>query len=112
MAAGYPMARFLLHLSAASHNQKNASEPTRSALKEEIMSTQKRSAHGLAFHLVCGAILLYASTAWADSADRMNLTDEPGNWYRSQATGTPLAVINQGQRVDFIINGCCTNTRH
>lgn len=47
-----------------------------------------------------------------DSADTFFLTDEPGNWFRSEATGSPLSVVNVGDRVDFVINGCCTNTRH
>ena len=42
----------------------------------------------------------------------MHLTDDPGNWFRSQANGTPVTVINPGERVDFRINNCCTNTRH
>jgi hypothetical protein len=42
----------------------------------------------------------------------MDLTDEPGNWFRSDSTGTPVAIINAGDEVDFRINGCCTNTRH
>jgi DNA-binding beta-propeller fold protein YncE/plastocyanin len=54
------------------------------------------------------------STARADggSADTMFLTDEPGNWFKSQRTGTPFTTINRGQRVDFKINNCCTSTRH
>jgi len=54
------------------------------------------------------------STAHADggSADTMFLTDEPGNWFKSQTTGTPFTAINTGQRVDFKINNCCTSTRH
>ena len=47
-----------------------------------------------------------------DAADTMHLTDEPGNWFRSEATGTPLAIVSVGDRVDFKINNCCTNTRH
>lgn len=60
-----------------------------------------------------GALLLAAGTATArDPGDTMHLTDEPGNWFRSEATGTPLAVINAGDRVDFVIGNCCTSTRH
>jgi DNA-binding beta-propeller fold protein YncE/plastocyanin len=53
-------------------------------------------------------------TARADggAADTMFLTDEPGNWFKSQRTGTPFTTINRGQRVDFKINNCCTSTRH
>ena len=52
------------------------------------------------------------STVHADAVDTMSLTDEPGNWFRSQNTGTPVTVIRAGQRVDFKINNCCTSTRH
>ena len=48
----------------------------------------------------------------ADAADTMHLTDEPGKWFCSAATDSPLAIINAGERVDFKINNCCTNTRH
>lgn len=50
--------------------------------------------------------------ALAAAADTMHLTDEPGNWFKSEATGTPLSIINAGERVDFKIGNCCTNTRH
>ena len=46
------------------------------------------------------------------AADTMSLTDEPGKWFRSQITGTPVTIIRAGQRVDFKINNCCTSTRH
>lgn len=49
----------------------------------------------------------------ADGAvDTMNLTDEPGNWFKSEITGTPFTAIRRGERVDFKINNCCTTTRH
>jgi DNA-binding beta-propeller fold protein YncE len=47
-----------------------------------------------------------------DSADTFHLTDEPGNWFRSETTGIPFTVVSPGDRVDFVIGGCCTNTRH
>jgi plastocyanin len=47
-----------------------------------------------------------------DAADTMHLTDEPGNWFRSDATGSPVTIIAPGDRVDFKIGNCCTNTRH
>lgn len=56
--------------------------------------------------------LLPFSAAVADSVDEMHLTDEPGNWFKSERTGTPVTIINVGERVDFVINDCCTNTRH
>ena len=56
---------------------------------------------------------LTPSRVHADGAvDTMSLTDEPGNWFRSQITGTPVTIIRAGQRVDFKINNCCTSTRH
>jgi len=52
-------------------------------------------------------------TASSSDEDRdvMDLTDEPGNWFRSQRTGSPLSVVPVGGRVDFIA-GHLTNTRH
>ncbi len=58
------------------------------------------------------SMFLGGARLYADAADTMELTDLPGNWFRSQATGSPLAVIDAGDRVDFKINNCCTNTRH
>jgi hypothetical protein len=46
------------------------------------------------------------------AVDTMNLTDEPGNWFKSNLTGTPFTTISAGQRVDFDISNCCTSTRH
>jgi plastocyanin len=54
----------------------------------------------------------FASGAFADSADQMNLSDDPGNWFQSEANGTPVTIIDPGDRVDFHINNCCTSTRH
>ncbi len=48
----------------------------------------------------------------AEAADTMHLTDEPGNWFRSDATGTPVSIVDPGDKVDFKIGNCCTNTRH
>lgn len=67
---------------------------------------------------VARRLVVAALTAWplglarADSADKLDLTDEPGNWFRSEITGTPVSIIEAGQRVDFRINDCCTSTRH
>ncbi len=61
------------------------------------------------------ALLAAASLApatRADSADTLHLTDEPGNWFRSDATGTPVSVVDAGDKVDFVIGNCCTSTRH
>ncbi len=40
------------------------------------------------------------------------LTDEPGNWFRSEATGTPLSVVNAGDTVEFEIDDDHTDTLH
>ncbi len=61
---------------------------------------------------LAGVLVAAAPAAKADAADTMNLTDEPGNWFRSATSNSPLAVIDAGQRVDFKIGNCCTNTRH
>ena len=53
-----------------------------------------------------------ARAAEGGAADILRLTDEPGNWFRSDKTGTPVTFVDPGDRVDFKINGCCTNTRH
>src|SRR5262245_44155257 len=64
--------------------------------------------------LTVGFLFVLASTgdALGESADTMHLTDEPGAWFKSERTGTPLSVIRPGDRVDFVINNCCTSTRH
>ena len=71
--------------------------------------------------LNCAAVLaLLALTAVTPSrvhasggsVDTMSLTDEPGNWFKSELTGTPFTVIRAGERVDFEINNCCTSTKH
>ncbi len=46
------------------------------------------------------------------ASDTFFLTDEPGNWFRSDASGTPVTIVETGDRVDFKIDNCCTNTRH
>lgn len=60
-------------------------------------------------------LTLLSAVPWAaygDAVDTMNLTDEPGNWFKSEITGTPFTAIRRGERVDFKINNCCTTTRH
>src|SRR5215217_264428 len=52
-----------------------------------------------------------AAPAQAPSRDEMQLTDTPGNWFRSEASGTPVSTVRQGGRVDFEA-GELTNTRH
>lgn len=52
-----------------------------------------------------------ASSSSDENKDVMDLTDEPGNWFRSQKNGSPLSVVPVGGRVDFVA-GKLTNTRH
>jgi len=63
-------------------------------------------------NLALTAVLWASVAALGDAADTMHLTDEPGNWFRSETTGSPLSVIGAGDRIDFKINNCCTSTRH
>ena len=53
-----------------------------------------------------------AAVPGAGADDTMHLTDDAGGWFRSEATGTPVSIVEIGDRVDFKINNCCTNTRH
>jgi YVTN family beta-propeller protein len=52
-----------------------------------------------------------ASSSTSVDRDTMELNDEPGNWFRSDATGTPVTRVPVGGRVDFRA-GKRTNTRH
>jgi hypothetical protein len=49
--------------------------------------------------------------AVGQTRDTMQLTDAPGNWFRSEASGTPVSTLRAGGRVDFVA-GELTNTRH
>src|SRR5215216_3283557 len=49
--------------------------------------------------------------ALAQTRDTMQLTDAPGNWFRSEASGTPVSTVRVGGRVDFVA-GELTHTRH
>jgi DNA-binding beta-propeller fold protein YncE/plastocyanin len=62
--------------------------------------------------LALTAVTLSRVHASGGSVDTMSLTDEPGNWFKSELTGTPFTVIRAGERVDFEINNCCTSTKH
>ena len=70
----------------------------------------------MSFQTVSRTLLLAGLSACLTTGtradDEMNLTDEPGNWFRSQTTRTPFTVVRPGDRVDFHIGNCCTNTRH
>ena len=43
--------------------------------------------------------------------DTFQLTDEPGNWFRSETTATPVTILDVGGRVDFVA-GHETDTEH
>ena len=64
------------------------------------------------FSSFMGMLVFLLPSAGASDTHTMHLTDAPGNWFRSDASGTPVAVVAVGDKVDFVINGCCTNTRH
>ena len=72
----------------------------------------RRRSAAYAAVLVLSALLAWPSSGLADAADTFHLTDDPGNWFRSEATGTPLAVVQPGDRVDFRIDGHHTDTLH
>lgn len=75
-----------------------------------MVKTKKRTCPTvILMHL---ALLLGSAQAIASTADTFHLTDEPGRWFRSDSTGTPLSIIDPGDEVDFKINNCCTGTRH
>jgi hypothetical protein len=61
-------------------------------------------------HIHDRATTLAASSS-DDDRDVMDLTDEPGNWFRSQESRSPLSVVPVGGRVDFMA-GHLTNTKH
>ena len=52
-----------------------------------------------------------AALSSALERDTMQLTDDPGNWFRSEATGSPVTTLAPGGRVDFVV-GDLTDTRH
>lgn len=61
---------------------------------------------------VAAATTLPAQTlAVLAASDTMFLTDEPGNWFKSELTGTPLTVLDVGGEVKFEI-GSQTDTKH
>jgi plastocyanin len=71
-----------------------------------------RSRSRLLTALLTATLLADAAVCGSGAADTMHLTDDAGAWFRSEATGTPVSIIDPGDRVDFKINDCCTNTRH
>ena len=48
----------------------------------------------------------------ASADDTFFLSDDPGNWFQSELTGTPVTFVAPGARIDFKIDNCCTDTRH
>src|SRR5262245_53293527 len=76
--------------------------------------------HTLAQHIACFGGPPGASTSSGrststgssdDDRDTMQLSDEPGNWFRSERTGESVTSVPVGGRVDFVA-GELTNTRH
>lgn len=71
-------------------------------------------AHSVAQHLACmGATAAASADSGSSDDDRdvMQLSDEPGNWFRSERTGESVTSVPVGGRVDFVA-GELTNTRH
>ena len=61
------------------------------------------------------AIMLFSASGQAvahDAADTMFLTDEPGNWFRSEEFGIPLSVVKVGDEVEFRVDEDDTDTIH
>jgi YVTN family beta-propeller protein len=70
--------------------------------------------HSVTQHLAClGATSTAAANSGSSNTDRdvMQLSDEPGNWFRSERTGESVTSVPVGGRVDFVA-GELTNTRH
>jgi YVTN family beta-propeller protein len=65
----------------------------------------------LAVLVVVLPFTMAGTAASSETRDTMQLTDEPGNWFRSDTTSSPVAVVPVGGRVDFVA-GELTNTRH
>lgn len=69
----------------------------------------------LVIGLASVGFLVVQFTPWQSGEERyegsMFLTDEPGNWFEAEVTGTPVLVIEPNGRVEFDI-GPLTNTRH
>jgi len=54
----------------------------------------------------------FLQTAEAGSTvDTFFLTDEPGNWFKSDSLGAPLSIVNPNESVDFNL-GAQTDARH
>ncbi len=61
------------------------------------------------------AIMLFSASGQVvahDAADTMFLTDDPGNWFRSEANGIPLSIVKVGDEVKFRVDGDETDTLH
>jgi YVTN family beta-propeller protein len=71
----------------------------------------RRVGHAGAILTVGVVLAAVPGAAMAQTRDTMQLTDEPGNWFRSEASGTPVSTVRTGGRVDFVA-GELTNTRH
>jgi len=72
------------------------------ALTSEAISTNMivlDTDNGVSFFLAPDMILREAEAS--DRADTFYLTDEAGNWFKSENTGTPVTIIHQGESVKF-----------
>ncbi len=61
------------------------------------------------------AIILFSASGQAvahNAADTMFLTDEPGNWFRSETNDIPLSIVKVGDKVNFRVDEDETDTTH
>src|SRR5918995_7185444 len=83
-------------------------------LQQGKSSCSSHEGHTVAQHLACfGGPSAASSDSGSSDDDRdvMQLSDEPGNWFRSERTGESVTSVPIGGRVDFVA-GELTNTRH
>jgi YVTN family beta-propeller protein len=83
-------------------------QPTRPTLQ---LSADLHALHSPALHARLTALAQAGPLPEPVEQDVMDLNDEPGNWFRSRATGTPVTSVPVGGRVQFHC-GDLTNTRH
>ena len=83
-------------------------------LQQGKSSCSSHEGHTVAQHVEClyGTATLETSSGSSDAdRDVMQLSDEPGNWFRSERTNESVTSVPVGGRVDFVA-GQLTNTRH
>ena len=87
----------------------------------DIMKTKIRSLAKTLFvpFLLLTLIVTVSNVTYAHDDVKMILQDTPGNWFMSEgqtilpaANGTPLAIIDPGDEVRFVIDEEYTNTLH